>query len=82
MKKKIVNYIIIGIIFVVLVWLIIEKYTDTSIHSIRKLYAQEEFDRLRKEGLEIKQALGEVSVLLGHSDNRFELMKEYVLDTK
>lgn len=59
-----------------------EKYTDTSIHAIRKLYAQEEFDRLRKEGLEIKQALGEVSVLLGHSDNRFELMKEYVLDIK
>ena len=59
-----------------------EKYTNTSIHSIRKLYAQEEFDRLRKEGLEIKQALGEVSVLLGHSDNRIELMKEYVLDIK
>lgn len=59
-----------------------EKYTNTSIHSIRKLYAQEEFDRLREEGLEIKQALGEVSVLLGHSDNRFELMKEYVLDIK
>lgn len=33
MKKKIVNYIIIGIIFLVLVWLIIEKYTDSKINN-------------------------------------------------
>lgn len=59
-----------------------EKYQDTSIHSIRKMYAQNEFDRYRAEGMEIDKALGQVSVQLGHSENRLELMKEYVLDIK
>lgn len=57
-----------------------DKYEDTSIHAIRKMYAQEEYDRCRAEGMEIKEALGEVSVQLGHSENRIELMKEYVLN--
>ena len=57
-----------------------DKYEDTSIHAIRKLYAQEQFDRYREQGMEIQEALGQVSVDLGHSENRIELMKEYVLN--
>lgn len=56
------------------------KYTDTSIHCIRKMYGQREFDRYRAEGMEIRQALQEVSVLLGHGKDRLELMKQYVLN--
>lgn len=58
------------------------KYTDTSIHCIRKMYAQKEFDRCRAEGKDIKQSLREVSVLLGHGEDRVELMRQYVLDIK
>lgn len=61
---------------------IAEKYQDTSIHSIRKMYAQEQYDRYREQGMEINKALGKVSVDLGHGENRLELMKEYVLDIK
>lgn len=56
-----------------------DKYNDTSIHCIRKMYAQNEFDRCRSEGSDIKQALQEVSVLLGHGEDRMELMRQYVL---
>jgi len=56
------------------------KYSDTSIHCIRKMYAQEEFNRCRSEGIEIKQALQRVSVLLGHGEDRIELMRQYVLN--
>lgn len=59
-----------------------EKYQDTSIHSIRKMYAQNEFDRLREEGHSITESLKEVSVLLGHGEDRMELMQQYVLDIK
>lgn len=58
------------------------KYADTSIHCIRKMYAQKEYDRFRSEGMEIRQALQEVSKLLGHGEDRMELMKEYVLNIK
>jgi len=57
------------------------KYNATNIHSIRKMYAQREFNRYRiNEGMDIKQALRAVSALLGHGDDRLELMKQYVLD--
>lgn len=59
-----------------------EKYKGTSVHAIRKEYAQKEFDRYRAEGKSIKEALGEVSEQLGHSKNRTALMKEYVLNVK
>lgn len=59
---------------------IADKYKDTSVHAIRKMYAQEQYDRYREQGIEIDKALGAVSVDLGHSDNRLELMKEYVLN--
>lgn len=58
------------------------KYADTSIHCIRKMYAQKEYDRFRSEGMEIRQALQEVSKLLGHGEDRMELMREYVLNIK
>lgn len=57
-----------------------DKYEDTSIHAIRKMYAQEQYDRYREQGMEITEALGAVSVDLGHSKDRIELMKEYVLN--
>lgn len=47
-----------------------EEYKVTGIHSIRKLYAQETYDRLRSEGLSIKEAKEEVSEQLGHSRER------------
>lgn len=56
------------------------KYTDTSIHCIRKMFAQREYDRYRAEGMEIRQALQEVSVVLGHGKDRLELMRQYVLN--
>lgn len=57
-----------------------DKYEDTSIHCIRKMYAQEQYDRYRDQGMEIREALGAVSVDLGHSEDRIELMREYVLN--
>lgn len=57
-----------------------DKYADTSIHCIRKMYAQEQYDRYREQGYEINESLGKVSVDLGHSENRLELMKSYVLN--
>jgi integrase len=58
------------------------KYNDTSIHCIRKMYAQREFNRCRSEGKNIKESLQEVSVLLGHGEDRLELMRQYVLEIK
>lgn len=57
-----------------------DKYTDTSIHCVRKMYAQDEYDRLREKGNSISDSLKEVSVLLGHGEDRMELMKQYILN--
>lgn len=57
-----------------------DKYEKTNVHAIRKMYAQESYDRFRKGGLESKEALSKVSVLLGHGSDRISLMKEYVLE--
>ena len=46
------------------------EYKETSFHSIRKLYAQQEYDRLRKEGYSIKIVCCNVSEQLGHSSER------------
>lgn len=46
------------------------EYKETSFHSIRKLYVQEEYDRLRKEGYSIKIVCCKVSEQLGHSSER------------
>lgn len=57
-----------------------ESYPKTGIHAIRKKYAQEEYDKCRKLGLEIKESLDKVSELLGHGEDRDTLIKEYVLN--
>lgn len=58
---------------------IADKYKDTTLHAIRKMYAQESYDRFREEGMESREALGKVSELLGHGEDRMSLIKEYVL---
>ncbi|MGL4910816.1 MAG: tyrosine-type recombinase/integrase [Romboutsia sp.] len=59
-----------------------EKYSDakTGIHSIRKMCAQEEFDKYRKVGYTMEESLVKVSNFLGHGDTREILMKEYIKD--
>lgn len=59
-----------------------KKYKDTSIHSLRKMYAQDQFNNLREQGYSIQESMGKVSVLLGHSEDRETLMREYILDIK
>lgn len=61
-----------------------EEYKVAGIHSIRKLYAQETYDRLRSEGLSKKQAKEEVSEQLGHSRERGNddnLIRIYIKNT-
>lgn len=50
----------------------------TSIHSVRKSFAQREYDRYKEEGLEPKQAWDRVSEELGHGKNRDDLYKTYI----
>lgn len=54
------------------------KNSKTSIHSLRKAYAQREYDRYKSEGLEPKQAWGNVSESLGHGRDRDDLYKTYI----
>lgn len=57
------------------------KYKETSFHSIRKLYAQQEYDRLRNEGNSIEMACRKVSEQLGHSAERGldeKLIRRYI----
>lgn len=57
-----------------------QKYTDakTSIHSIRKNYAQRNYDSLKEQGLNSKEAWGKTCVNLGHSADRMDLFKTYI----
>lgn len=62
-----------------------KEYVGNKVHSFRKLYAQETFDRDREEGYSIKESLGRVSERLGHSEERGqdkELISRYVKDIK
>lgn len=52
----------------------------TGIHSIRKMAAQNYYDRCRKSGYSITESLSLTSVYLGHGRNRDVLMKEYILN--
>lgn len=54
------------------------KLHDTSVHSLRKAYAQREYDRYKSQGLEPKQAWGNVSEQLGHGRDRDDLYKAYI----
>ena len=61
------------------------EYVGNKIHSFRKLYAQESFDRDRNGGYSIKESLGRVSERLGHSEERGEdkeLINRYVKNIK
>ena len=61
------------------------EYVGNKVHSFRKLYAQENFDRYREDGYSIKESLGRVSEFLGHSEERGqdkELINRYVKDIK
>ena len=51
------------------------KEHKTSVHSMRKAFAQREYDRYKSEGLEPKQAWDRVSEQLGHGKNRDDLYK-------
>ncbi|MBA2851568.1 integrase [Methanococcus maripaludis] len=54
------------------------KDAKTSVHAIRKLWAQKLYDRLRIEGKTIKQAFEEVSVQLGHGKDRKDVVNRYI----
>lgn len=58
-----------------------EEYKDTSIHCIRKMAAQEFYDRCREQEQDINSSLGDTSLFLGHSEERgrdMELMSAYI----
>lgn len=50
----------------------------TSIHSIRKMVAQEKYDEYRNLGLSRKDSINKVSFFLGHGKNREECISRYV----
>lgn len=54
------------------------KHSKTSVHSLRKAYAQREYNRYKEQGLEPKQAWGNVSEQLGHGRDRADLYKTYI----
>lgn len=56
------------------------KLHDTSVHSLRKAFAQREYDRYKEEGMVPKQAWDKVSEELGHGRNRDDLYKSYILN--
>ncbi|MGL5153236.1 MAG: tyrosine-type recombinase/integrase [Clostridium sp.] len=58
------------------------KECKTGIHSIRKMAAQNYYDRCREKGESIKDALQMTSMWLGHGKERMELMNEYIADIK
>lgn len=58
-----------------------ENYINTGIHAIRKLYAQEEFNRCRNKNMSLEKARSIVSEQLGHSKERGkddELINRYI----
>lgn len=62
-----------------------DEYNGNKIHSVRKLYAQETFNKYREDGDSIEKALGKVSKDLGHSEERGkdkDLINRYIKDIK
>ncbi len=55
-----------------------KKYENTTIHAIRKMFAQNQYDYYRNQGFNQKEALDKVSDMLGHGENRDKLMEKYV----
>lgn len=54
------------------------KLHDTSVHSLRKAFAQREYNSYKEQGLEPKQAWDKTSEQLGHGKNRDDLYKAYI----
>lgn len=44
----------------------------------RKAYATSEYKKARVSGLSVKESMSHVSTLLGHGQERFDLMREYI----
>lgn len=59
-----------------------EKYSGSKsgVHAIRKMFAQEQYDRFRNLGLSKKESMDVVSKILGHGKNRNDVIKAYVLN--
>lgn len=60
-----------------------QDYSKTSMHSIRKNFAQRYFDKLRNEGMSTKESLSYVSLALGHGHDRDQkdgCIRQYVLN--
>ncbi|MGL5646819.1 MAG: tyrosine-type recombinase/integrase [Clostridium sp.] len=59
-----------------------QNYEKTSTHAVRKLYAEETFNRVRETGMTVMEAREYISEQLGHTQERGdsdeELMKTYV----
>lgn len=55
------------------------QISNGAFHTCRKAYATTKYKEYRASGLSVKESLSKVSVNLGHSSNRFDLMKNYVL---
>ena len=56
-----------------------EKYPETSIHSFRKLYAQETWDDCRNKGFDFDKTVQYVNRMLGHGEERNkQLLSIYV----
>ena len=49
----------------------------TGVHAVRKMYAEERYQENREKGMDHKKAWGEVSVELGHSEDRESLFRTY-----
>lgn len=58
----------------------ITRYADskTGVHCIRKMHAQEVYRAARESGMSHKQALWEVTLDLGHSSIRMEVLEAYL----
>ncbi|AOR23492.1 tyrosine-type recombinase/integrase [Clostridium taeniosporum] len=56
------------------------KYLNakTGVHSIRKMWATERYIELILQGLDEKDACNKVSNELGHGDNRWDVVKNYI----
>ena len=50
----------------------------TGVHSIRKMWATERYRELILQGLDEKDACNKVSNELGHGDNRWDVVKNYI----
>jgi len=57
-----------------------KKYKDTTIHSIRKMYAQNLYNDLRNQGFTSLQSWNNISANLGHGENRQDLLHVYLSD--